>query len=138
MNDAEARYLIDQYNKYVSWRTRRQELPLMACTLGVTIVVVFISLSSFLNASSAVPSRDFAIRLGVVAIIIVFLVLGMFSWFLLKADCEQDVFAERLMLPEDYRFKHRALPNSITLRLIVEKPEEASLFQSGGFLERDN
>lgn len=129
MKDDEARYLIDQFNKYASWRTRRQELPFVACTFGITIVAVFISLSSFLKASSPVPSLDFTLQLGAVTLIVVFLMWFTFLWFFLKAHREQDAFAECLVLLEDYRLKHKslpdkALPDSITFKLIVEKPEE--------------
>jgi len=43
VDDSEARYLIDQFNKFASWRWRREELRLTVLGPGIAIFAIGIS-----------------------------------------------------------------------------------------------
>jgi hypothetical protein len=127
MNDDEARYLIGQCNSYVSWTERRYEV-------GATVFVFILAISA-LNLSlinlDPTMSSFFFLRLWK------FEILHWAIWgsatFAAVLFCVFYAFINRaytgherwLLALEKYRFKHKSLPDSISLRLIIKEPEEA-------------
>lgn len=122
MDDSEARYLIEQFNKYVSWKTRHGELELVALAVAVATAGLAVSVGGWVLRS--VPPTIVTIVLPAVLLLLVLVIVldGLRQHRRIERtyeDCEK-----RLMALEDYRSKHKALPDGITFRLIVEKPEE--------------
>jgi hypothetical protein len=118
MDDNEARYLIDQFNKYASWKARWWEImfPFVAIILAADALYL-----------SSVPVGE---RFGLVWAIVAggFVVIAFVT---MEHDRRTRLGCEkRLILLEDYRSRHKlltsgALPDCTTFKTIIEsKPEQ--------------
>ena len=59
MDDSEARYLIDQFNKYASWAVRRYEVSMTVWfAVGITGSAVWLALFSYLSFSGIITSAS--------------------------------------------------------------------------------
>jgi hypothetical protein len=125
MKDDEARYLIDQFNKYASWSMRGEELRLMVLAPGFAIIAIGISIFFYEKLPwSAVDT----IVISCLVIVVAAVVLQTLRRVLRTLDSYEDN-RRRLLLLEDYRSMHEgtihALPDSVTFKKIVEsKPDE--------------
>jgi MFS superfamily sulfate permease-like transporter len=129
MKDDEARYLIDQFNKYASWNVSHwiTLCSFLAVLLATTAVFLSITGTYQQIVSSPYPYNliEYVIAVGFFLFML---------WLLVKASVNynHDIrsFNKRLVILEDYRFEHKLLPNKalpdcITLGLIVKsKPDE--------------
>jgi protein-S-isoprenylcysteine O-methyltransferase Ste14 len=123
LNDDEARYLIDQYNKYVSWKTRYNELTLVAVAISVAAASLGVAVAALILRSF--PTNVFGVIIGLVLLL---LVLAMFynGWRQhRRIERDYEEYEKRLVALENYRSEHRSLPDGVTFKLIVEKPGEA-------------
>lgn len=118
MDDSEARYLIDQFNKYASWKARWWEI--MFAFLAIIVAADALYLSS-------VPVGE---RFGLVWTIVA-VVLVVIAFTTMEHDRRMRLgFEKRLTLLEGYRSRHKlvtsgALPDSVTFKAIIEsKPEQ--------------
>jgi hypothetical protein len=116
MNDDEARYLIDQYNKYVSWDVRLREVRL-AVYFGLALATAAILASLSLQLMS--PEAKYLLFPTFFIVLVVFFILFVRHIGMLESTYEDH--RRRLCRLEDYRFKHKLLPDSITFKLIVEE-----------------
>jgi hypothetical protein len=107
MNDDEARYLIDQYNKYASWGPRPFEVLLPYVAVALALMALF---------SPAVSPQESAVRtllygvpiLTIVVLTIVFIV-GRYGRY-----------KDQLVLLERFRSKYKSLPDSVTLDVLLK------------------
>lgn len=126
MNDDEARYLIDQFNKYAYLKVRQAEIGLSRNIFVVATTAVFIALMSLF-----LPQEHNVYTLGItVLVFVVFFVLVVWSTRDFdRADERHKKYERWLTALEDHRSKHklrpnRALPDSISFKLLVEHPED--------------
>lgn len=125
MKDDEARYLIDQFNKYASWSMRGEELRLMVLAPGFAIIAIGISIFFYEKLPWSVVDT---IVISCLVIVVAAVVLQTLRRVLRTLDSYEDN-RRRLLLLEDYRSMHEgtihALPDSVTFKKIVEsKPDE--------------
>jgi hypothetical protein len=117
MDDDEARYLIDQYNKYVSWHVRGREIRLVETSLLLALFAIFLSL-----ATGTVEEKVMALPNSVRLFVYTFAALGMFLVVMRdgrKTRKEYKDSETRLMLLEDHRSNFGSLPH-ITLSKIAD------------------
>jgi hypothetical protein len=120
MNDIEARYLIDQYNKYVSWAVRAREV-FFAVYFGFSMAGLALLYSI---AFQVMPTED-KYALTLLAVVTLFAFMWAFRIYDKRVISTYRSHRSCLCMLEDYRFKHRLLPDQVTFRKIVEsKPEE--------------
>jgi len=112
MDDDEARYLIDQFNKYVSWRVRRTELWLVETASLVSVIALGIVL---LNQGGYLSGW----------VLVIYLVI----WTLLmllghvdsrRIDQTHKRLQKRIEALESYRFRSKSLPDEITFSKIID------------------
>jgi hypothetical protein len=113
--DDEARFLIDQFNKYASWRTRRREVAIAGAAFGVTIAAVYVSWVGY-------PNYTWWMLWSMQLLLLVLGVL-VFAVSLAIADQIGD-YSKRLRALEAYRSQHRSLPQSITFEIVVESKSD--------------
>jgi hypothetical protein len=120
MNDDEARYLIDQYNKYVSWAVRVREV-FFAVYFGFSMA----GLALLYSIAFQVMPTEVKPALTVLAVVTVFAFVTAFLIYDRRFVSAYRSHRSCLCMLEDYRFKHKSLPDQVTFRKIVEsKPEE--------------
>ena len=124
MDDSEARYVIEQFNKYASWVAKAIEpgLSFMALLIASSALVI-------VGWSIAVPVESisfllrqvlFWITIGIFIVTVPVLTIPVHRAIDKCRDNE-----ERLRMLEDYRFKYKSLPDTLTLETIVTNtPEE--------------
>lgn len=113
MSDDEAKFLIDQFNKYASWDVRSWEVMF-------PFVVVIIAANALLVSTIKTDTWVWVIT-AILAVVVL-----IFAWLIMRADSKKrSRHKDLLLLLEDYRSKHKALPETITFNLIVQKPKEA-------------
>lgn len=112
MDDDEARYLVDQFNKYVSWRVRRTELWLVEAALLVSVIALGIVL---LNQGGLLSGWVLLIYL--VAWILLILLVNIDS---LRIDEAHKRYQKRIEALESYRFRNKSLPDEITFSKIID------------------
>jgi hypothetical protein len=123
MNDDEAKYLIDQYNKYASWRTKDTELGLSQWTAILAMLAILVSIVSL--ALRGAPLDIFSPVLGLpwvylwltLAIVVVCFVMYARGYIETTGQYADDAY--RLLILEKYRSRFHSLP-SLTLDKIVD------------------
>jgi len=136
LDDNEARYLIDQYNTYISWRVGRGQLPLVVWSLFLAIAAVCVSIMALAEQYGLLALLPEYFLFAFLAAVLVVLYRTM-------RDDRRAVkmykgFETGLTDLEDYRRTHKsvpnmALPDEITLKLLVETPEKVgNLLGKGG------
>jgi len=108
MDDDEARYLIDQFNKFASWRVRYFEILFPYLAVGVAIAALYFS---SIGGESSSINRSI-IAFGFVAFLIITTVLAL---------DRHTRYREELVLLEGHRFKYKSLPDSVMFNRIVER-----------------
>lgn len=114
MDDNEARYLIDQYNKYASWGVRFFEILFPYFAVAVAIAALYFSSVSFRVSWM----RAFVLAIGALACLMATTYLTITRHLKHR---------EQLILLEDHRFKYKRLPDSVTFKKIVRskfKPKD--------------
>lgn len=122
LDDSEARYLIDQFNKYSSWFFKGLE-PMYPTTIAL-IAVVAMSLTIF-QALGLAQLPDLSRLIHV--IIIVLLLAVTIIMMLISTDItkEHESNLKKFIALENYRSKHKSLPDSLTLnKIIASKPPD--------------
>jgi len=124
MDDSEARYLIDQFNKYASWIMKGPELVIPILALIVASMALVISVMNPLGLFSRYPPPWNSVALAVFASPILALWL-LWSRIFNKIIDEYGQNRRRLIALMDHYSKYRSLPDSLTFGTIVKwKPEE--------------
>jgi len=121
MNDEQARYLIDQFNKYASWAPRLYEMALT----GTGTFIAYLALSLVIlgtygwepKSVYAEISIEFA-RWGSLAIVVVTMYL--FGKAIAGIRGEHTRNRQILVALENYRSQFRSLPDTIALKKLVE------------------
>jgi hypothetical protein len=128
MNDDEARYLIDQYNEYVSWSERPYEAT--GATIFILILATLTLFLSLMSMRSTTPGFLFSWLFG--SVILPWFIWGFASGvallFFAFYRTIRHVYRgheRRLLALERYRSRHKSLPDSITLELVVKQPDKA-------------
>jgi hypothetical protein len=129
VDDSEARYLIDELNRYAAWRTARSQLDFSGWTIAIAFFAFCLAVLSIFAVNFPM---ELASRTVLLALVLPILFLGLAVWAVLwirgdyeKARREQGDDEKRLLTLEDYRSKRKSLPDGITLRKIVGlTPEE--------------
>lgn len=130
MNEKEAKFLIDQFNKYASWSIGQPAQILLSCgaiTLS-SLVIIVSTLHPALNpwiSDLQSPSRyiyfmsEFIVIYGFTAGVIIFV-----SWAIILHGRNED----KLTLLVDYWFRHKSLPDELTFEEITsgkfKKPKD--------------
>jgi hypothetical protein len=116
MKDDDARYLIDQFNKQASWESGDWGR-----------LIPYIALITALEAL-AIPALGIHPDIGIV--ITVFFVILVTALALTVADSlNRRSYRFRLDLLEDYRYRHKCLPDGITFRTVdYWKPKQLARF----------
>jgi len=118
-DDKQARYLIDQFNKYVSWVGRKKEVKIsaaavmLACVAG--IVAVYNITGTLAYEFGQILSSQ-AIHLFAVAFLIIGLRWLCCAW---KISREYENNERKLTALEDYRSRHKSLPEGLTFQCII-------------------
>lgn len=107
MDDNEARYLIGEYNKYVSWRVRLFEILFPYIAAAVAITALYFSYVSL---------ADLWLRVVIISII----GIGCLVATALVIVVSHSNYREQLALLERHRFKYKSLPDSVTFEEIVK------------------
>jgi ABC-type transport system involved in cytochrome bd biosynthesis fused ATPase/permease subunit len=110
MNDDEARYLIDQFNKFASWRVRYFEILFPYLAVSVAIGALYFS------SSNLGWERTFVICISLLALLFIAGVI------VITRHAEHK---EQLVLLEDHRAKYKSLPDTVMLsELLKPKPKK--------------
>lgn len=145
--DDNAKYLVDQFNKYASWRNTEKSVglsqwPLVLTWLAVGISIVSLSwritnpLSTLSGSSSSATTLAYSpldifayflmglvVPLALVVLILVAYRMYSQDYKAFKKEHEDDV--SRLLALENHRSRFNSLPSGITLPKIVKmKPDE--------------
>ena len=124
LDDNEARYLIDQFNKYASWSTARIQFYFSEWTSSFAASALCIAILSLFAANASVAVTYRTIVLGIVAPFSLIIVVGggAVSVFrdLRKAKEEQEECEGCFLALEEHRSKYKSLPDGLTLTKIVE------------------
>jgi hypothetical protein len=114
LNDDEARYLIDQFNKYASWTSKDLSADLSLAVLALATIGVAVSIIGL-------PSETLGIFLG-------FLLLALlvtFFCYVVTRSREHDRNKMKLIVLEKHRFRYKSLPDDATfVKILASKPEE--------------
>jgi hypothetical protein len=122
MNDDEARYLIDQYNKHISWKTRHSELGFVAIAVAVATSAYVLSVATFFWRPASLDNVGWILAFAtMLAGAVMILLIWRESRRVEKIYKDHE---KRLTALENYRSRHKSLPDAITLKLIVEKPDD--------------
>jgi hypothetical protein len=124
LDDLEARYLIDQFNKYASWFLKGKE-PMYALTaLGLTGSAILFTMYAILGVYQLLP--NFVVWIWFFGIIFAMAYLYRKLQDLTKLLLrENEDNRKRLIALENYRMKHRSLPDETTFEKIVgSSPED--------------
>jgi len=129
MDKEDAKYLIDQFNKYASWSMiQHYQLSLTLDPLLVSVLALFVS-SGFVLFPDLSRSSIYA-RIGFIAfLIVVFLfvqrrAIRKFN----EASLEQDENETVLQLLMDFYLRHKSLPDNLTFEQVVSgKPAELKI-----------
>ena len=124
MDDSEARYLIDQFNKYSSWFLKGLEVmyPMIAVALAIVSLNFVLS-----NAMGLIPFSNLTIFLFVQ----ILLLATVFAVFLASRSITRahEHNQRKLIALEKYRSQHKSVPDSLTFEMIVKKkPEDLEKF----------
>jgi len=122
MNDNEARYLIDQFNKYASWNVTHwiNMFPYLAILLAV--FALSFSLPE-IDGEIVVLSNPM-IRALIPSIAII-LVVAAAIWVGWRYNQDSRSLARCVVVLEKHRSRFKSLPDSITLeKLVQSKPDE--------------
>jgi hypothetical protein len=112
--DSEARYLIDQFNKYTSWRTRDREVGIVGAAFGLTVAAMAVA-----AYGSSVGYSKYPLFLpSLYAILGVLGVLGFALSVLIIHEIRS--CSKKLKMLEVHRSGHRSLPPSVTFETITE------------------
>ncbi|MCJ7505564.1 hypothetical protein MUP05_03710 [Candidatus Bathyarchaeota archaeon] len=124
MNDDEARYLIDQFNKYASWASRGAELAFSAQALAVAFWALMISVMNLLGFFSWILPPWNTVMVAVFVIPVMgLMVLSMRHYRKVDDEYRQD--RRRLIALMDHYSKCRFLPDILTFATIVKwKPDQ--------------
>jgi hypothetical protein len=121
MDDSEARYLIDQFNKFASWRLRREELRLTVLGPGIAIFAVGISVMFYDKHPWSSTDTILMICSSIALVTVILLLLRRLGRMF---DGYADDIA-RLKALEEHRSKFKSLPNEISFCKIVDtKPKD--------------
>jgi len=125
MEDDEARYLIDQYNKYVSWAERLHETTATFVILTVAVTSLFLSVVSYFSRGGTNQDPTSNLFVFVFAWGMAGFAASVFLWFSVSLRSRYLDHWRRLSILEDYRSRFKSLPDCITFRKVVEsKPSE--------------
>jgi len=123
LDDDEARYLIDQFNKYASWDVRSWEIMLsFAAVLIAANALLLSSMTEKSKTEMGIWVWGFSLAL--------FVAVFVAAQRAIRGDSgKRNRYRTILVRLEHYRCRHKsvpnkALPDGITFKLIVEKPEE--------------
>ena len=122
VDDSEARYLIDQFNKYASWSVSHwiNILPYVAILVSVFALSFSLPETGWEVPLLSDPMLRLYLPLGVIL-----LAIGASLSAAWKYNQETHSFEERLFVLERYRSKHKSLPDEVTFEWIVKsKPED--------------
>ena len=119
MDDTEAKFLIDQFNKYVSWKTRHGELELVASAVAIATTGLGLSVAAFFwrLVDIVMTALTGAMLLAVLALLV--LVWRLSS----RIDKTYKDYEKRLTALEDYRSNYKSLPDAITFGRIINPKE---------------
>ena len=124
MDESEARYLIDQFNKFASWRLTRWNYAYPVLTLLVAAMAIFYSLTGTYQAVILLE-HPYSEITRAAAWTFFFVMAGVSAFTVGGYGKEVRFLQERLAILEDYRFKHKALPDSVPFTVMVERcPEQ--------------
>jgi hypothetical protein len=118
MKDDEARYLIDQYNKYAAWNAGywSTSLPYLALFLATVALVFSILFQTEPSAFRTYPV-DLIMILSAFGLLILVMVALLGSE--LKHIKEHLAFCDRLVMLEDHRSRYKSLPDALTFEKII-------------------
>ena len=123
MDDLEARYLIDQFNKYASWFLKGKEPMYSLTALGLTSSAIVITLFAILGVYQLLPNFVVWIWFFVIIFTMAFLYRRLMD-FTKSMLREHEDNRRRLIALENYRMKNRSLPDGMTFEKIVGSPPE--------------
>lgn len=125
MDDTEAKFLIDQFNKYASWRSKKEEMRLTMFGLALAIFAMGFSVYFFDKRPWSWVDTIFMICLTIAVGVGIFTVTRavrrVFSTY------EDDT--DRLKALEKYRFENKKLPDTVTFEKITDPKLKAEDFE---------
>jgi hypothetical protein len=132
MNDEEARYLIDQFNRYVSWNTTRTQLSLSGWIIvlafsafGVSVFGLFAS-----NLPLVEPYRTYLFCFAATGVLLslfavsAIMIIREFRSIPKTEENYRDALLHWKNIAPNTSLPNKALPDGITFKLVIEKPEE--------------
>jgi len=128
VKDDEARYLIDQFNKYASWGvSQHATLDFYFSAAIISSYVLIVAILS--TASFSDPSNPFRFWTGLIFLVAVGINGGVLFYHTHQTKSKLEENGTKLILLEEYRFTHRnypdgALPWNFTLETIVQPLEK--------------
>lgn len=116
LDDSEAKYLIDQFNKYSSWFLKGYEPWYSAMAMTVAGIALMVVITNNLNLLKLSPFWGVAMYFVVLVGVMVMLIT--IARFTLEMTREHERNAKKLIALENYRSKHKSLPDSLTFETI--------------------
>lgn len=121
MDDSEARYLIDQYNKYASWKTRHGELELVGLAVAVATTGLAVSIAGWFWRTSTTDTIVMVLPVPMLLLVFVMLVIGWREHLRIRRAYEDH--EKRLTALERYRSRNKSLPDTLTFSKIIKFEE---------------
>ena len=125
MDDNEARFLIDQFNKFASWRSKREEMRLTM--FGLVLAIFAMGFSVYFYEKRPWSWVD--------AIFMICLTIGVGVGVFTVTRAARRVFStyeddtDRLKALERYRFENKKLPDTVTFEKITDPKLKAEDFE---------
>jgi F0F1-type ATP synthase assembly protein I len=126
-NKEDAKFLIDQFNKFAAWRIAERQFEFSSHAVRLALIAVLISILAVSWAASKPSTYVTLVIAGVItgiliAIMVVYLLF--ISCDYRKFSAEDDDDASRLLILEEHYSRFESLPH-ITLEKIMDfKPED--------------
>jgi Ni/Fe-hydrogenase subunit HybB-like protein len=121
MKEEDAKFLIDQFNKYVSWTLKSADWTLSLAAVSISTLAVVISMASI--ATSSMQPEDWWKYLNIAAFIIIALVLGFIVYRNGRVyDRVREMQMKNKLLFSyllEYFLRYKSLPNSINFAYLV-------------------
>jgi len=119
MDDDHAKFLIDQFNKFASWRIAKAQFEFSSNATFLALVMVGLAAVSISWQYTFRPTTEFVFATTVALIIIVAALFVVMRWQYREVRAEQNKDASRLLALEEHYSEFKSLP-SITLRKLVD------------------
>ena len=121
MDDNEARYVIDQFNKYASWNVGRwiSMLPYLAIVMAVFAISFSLPETDWNVPFLSNPTIGLLVPLGTI-LLVIGVTMGV-GW---KYNQDSRSLSRRLFILEDHRSRFKSLPDEVTFTRVVESVGE--------------